>query len=211
MAGTNTTYLAWFNAQAALEEKAYIFGKLLHTCMAGATFINTDNFKAVAATPCLRSGRFERTYSAAYAGKQGKPAATIAVTAVGATGKKGDYAADGGSGAAEYTSSSAIAPYVKAIATTSGVGTVGTSLFATRDTAYTAWLLKVVDTADAILTENIATIEYRKLQLLGTAYVLALVSGGNTKLDAAGLVKTASLAAVGTEARTYELALNKKV
>jgi len=73
--------------------------------MAGATFINTDNFKAVAATPCLRSGRFERTYAAAYAGKQGKPAATIAVTAVGATGKKGDYAADGLVSAVSYTSS----------------------------------------------------------------------------------------------------------
>jgi hypothetical protein len=174
--------------------------------MAGASYTS-----GLSAKPCLRSGRFERTYAAAYAGKQGKPAATIAVTAVGATGKKGDYAADGGSGAAEYTSSSAIPEYVKQITTTSGVGTVGTSLFATRDTAYTAWLVKVGDTADAILTENIATIEYRKLQLLGTAYVLALVSGGNTKLDAAGLVKTASLAAVGTEARTYELALNKKV
>lgn len=179
--------------------------------MAGATFINTDNFKAVAATPCLRSGRFERTYAAAYAGKQGKPAATIAVTAVGATGKKGDYAADGLVSAVSYTSTSAIPEYVKQITPASGVGTVGTSLFATRDTAYTAWLVKVGDTADAILTENIATIEYRKLQLLGTAYVLALVSGGNTKLDAAGLVKTADLAAVGTEARTYELALNKKV
>lgn len=210
---TNATFDTWHAAQVALETKAYRFGKLLHACMAGATYAkgNVTNYKMVAATPCMRSGRFERTYKDAYAGAQGKPGATIPIAAtVANTGKIGDYAADGGSGAAEYTSSSAIAEHVKAT-TASGVGTAADGLFLTRDTAYAAWLLKVIDTADAIVTENIAKIEYRRLQLLGTAYVLAVVSGANTKLDAAGLVKTASLAAVGTESRVYELALNKKV
>lgn len=211
---TNATFDTWHAAQVALETKAYRFGKLLHACMAGATYAkgNLANYKMVAATPCMRSGRFERTYAAAYAGAQGKPGATIPVAAtVANVGKIGDYAADGLVSGVSYTSSSAISEHVKAT-TASGVGTAADGLFLTRDTAYAAWLLKVIDTADAIVTENIAKIEYRRLQLLGTAYVLAVASGANTKLDAAtGKVKDASLAAVGTEARVYELALNKKV
>lgn len=186
--GTNK-YKPWFDAQAALEKQAYIFGKLKHACVAGAEYAD----HASLLMPCLRSDAFEKAYSVAYPGVQGTEDATFVIASnVSAVGKLGDFSADGSG----YTAAGSISAYVAA-ATASTAGTAATSLYKARDDAYATWLVKVKETADAIVNENRATVEYKKLQLLAGAYT-AFTAGGTKQ------------GAVGSQARVVEDAIQKK-
>jgi len=175
-ADASNLYKPWWTAQAALEKQAYIFGKLKHACVAGATYATANSL----VMPCLRSGSLEKAYSAAYPGTQGTEDATFPIASSAAlVGKLGDFAADGSG----YTAAGSISDYVAA-ATASTAGTAATSLYKARDDAYTAWLAKVQLTADAIVNENRANVEYKKLQTLASAYTA--YTAGTTKLGAAG-------------------------
>jgi hypothetical protein len=214
---TATTYATWYTAQAALETAAYKFGKLKHACVAGANFsYGADAAAALAAllVPCLRTGSLEAAYSAAYPGKQGTPDATFPVTAVGATGKIGDFGAGtaytfatpepgavdtwtglGYTNDSKYTAAT-VADYVAVIAANSVAGTAADGLYKARDDAYALWLAKVKLTADAIVTENVSFVEHAKLVILAGAYT-AFTAGGSKQ------------GVAGSQARIVEDAIQK--
>jgi len=165
---------------------------LRHVCENSTKY--TDALKT---TPCARADQFEKTYKNSYAGTTGTEDALFAVaSAVTLVGKIGDFSAD-----STYTKSPTVTEYVAGVKATKA-GDAGTSLYKDRDDKYATWRATVKTTAAAIVTENKAKINYRMLQLLGTAYTGGLLTVTNGTHG--------SMAVVGTQARKVQEATNKK-